>query len=132
VWAIFAEQGVNPLASHSTLTVTATDPVATEGGRIKGVFTFTRTGSTVSTLTVYYIVTGTATPGRDYATLGASVTFPAGANSVTKTVTSLADWSHERNASVIVTLSPHSSYTVGSPGAARVVILNEDPFPRLR
>jgi hypothetical protein len=114
------------------VTVTATSPIATEGGTIKGVFTFTRPGSTEDALSVYYRITGTATPGSDYKRFGTSVTFPAGANTATKTVIPLADRSHERNESVILTLSPHADYTVGIPSTARVVIVNEDPAPRLR
>jgi hypothetical protein len=115
-----------------SVTVTATSPIATEGD-VKSTFTFTRMGSTASSLTVFYNVNGTATPGSDYAPFGTSVTFPAGASTVTKTVTPVADRSHELNESVILTLvpspNPNPTYTPGNPSSARVMILNEDPFP---
>jgi hypothetical protein len=124
------------IRSDEVVTVTATDAIATEGGSTKGLFTFTPTGSTASSLTVFYNISGTAAPGSDYVSFGTSVTFPAGASTVTKTVTPLADRSHELNESVILTLipspSPVPTYTPGSPSVARVVILNEDPFPQLR
>jgi hypothetical protein len=113
------------------VTVTATTPLASEGDG-KGTFTFARTGNPSSALTVYYRVTGTATAGSDYASLGTSVTFAAGASTATKTVSPLQDNLHEGNESVILTLTPHPSYTGRNPSTARVVILNEDRFPRLR
>jgi len=61
-----------------TVTVTATDAVATEASLKTGTFTFTRTGSTTSLLTVYFTVSGTATAGKDYVSLGTSVIFPQG------------------------------------------------------
>ena len=45
---------------------------------------------------------------------------------------SRADQSHERNESVILTLSPRATYPVENPSTSRVIILNEDPMPRLR
>ena len=68
-----------------TVTVTATDATATEPASSTatatdtGVFRFTRTGSTTAALTVYYSVSGTATSGTDYASIGTSVTIPRGA-----------------------------------------------------
>ena len=121
-----------PATFVPAVTLTATIPPATEGGRIKGVFTFTRTGGTASSLIVYYRVTGTAIPVTDYVRFGTSLTFPAGAGTVSRTVTPRADRCHERNKSVIVRLTPHPSYTGGSPRSVRVPFLNEDPFPQLR
>jgi len=49
---------------------------AFEGGA-GGMFRFTRTGDTSSSLTVNYTVSGTATSGTDYTALSGSVTFAA-------------------------------------------------------
>jgi hypothetical protein len=53
------------------VTVVASDPTAGEpgSGQGTGTFTFSRTGSTASALTVNYTVAGTATSGIDYTAL---------------------------------------------------------------
>ena len=66
--------GAVEVNEFATVKVVATTPEAVEGGA-PGVFTFTRTGAPQTTLTIGYSVSGTATPGDDYAALGA-VTFP--------------------------------------------------------
>jgi hypothetical protein len=97
---------IGPAISPSAISVIATNPVVTEGSVTKGVFAFTRTGSTASALTVYFTISGTATPGGDYDSLGSSVTFAAGASTVNKTVNPRPDRSHERNESVILPAIP--------------------------
>ncbi len=73
------------------VSVSATDSGASENGPDTGTFTFTRTGSTAAALTVNFTVTGTATAGTDYASLGSSVTIPGGAASATALVTPVPD-----------------------------------------
>src|SRR5215213_1784963 len=67
-----------------TISVAATTQAA-EGGAT-GVFTFTRSGSTTGALTVNFTVGGTATAGSDYASIGNSVSFPAGTTNNTVNV----------------------------------------------
>ena len=98
-----------------TVTVTASDPTATEAGLTTGRYTFTRTGGTTTALTVNYTVAGTATAGSDYQALGTSVSFAAGATTVTKTVTPLQDSLIEANETVLLTLTAGTGYTVGTP-----------------
>ncbi|MBK8638924.1 MAG: hypothetical protein IPN92_11855 [Chromatiaceae bacterium] len=109
-----------------TVTVAATDNSATEAGLTTGTFTFSRSGNTAAALTVAYTVSGTATSGSDYRSLGASVSFAAGATSVTKTLTPLQDPLQELPESVIVTLKPSTSYAVGTPGSATVTLTSDD------
>ena len=61
-----------------SVTVTATDPTATEAGVTTGTFAVSRTGSTAAALTVNYTVSGSATPGSDYTALTGSLTIPPG------------------------------------------------------
>jgi len=63
------------------IAVMATTPSVHEASNSSAVFTITRTGSTVSDLLVRYAITGTATTGADYVSLGASVVIPAGSSS---------------------------------------------------
>jgi C1A family cysteine protease len=120
----------NPLAVTdvvtSTITVTANDPTATEAGPTTGQFTITRTGATTSALTVNYAVSGSATSGSDYNSIGTSVTIPSGSASKTITVTPINDTAVENDETVVVTLSSNTAYTVGSPNSATVTITSDD------
>jgi hypothetical protein len=106
--------------------VTATDATATEAGLTTGTFFFTRTGITANALTVYFTVSGTATAGSDYGSLGSSVFFPAGVTTATKTVTPIQDTLQELNETVVVTLTQHATYAVGSPASATVTLTSDD------
>jgi hypothetical protein len=112
--------------STTTVTITATDNTATEAGTTTGTFRVSRTGSTSGALTVYYTVSGTATPGSDYNALPGSATISAGSSTRTITVTPINDTLVESNETVIVTLSTNASYTVGSPSSATVTITSDD------
>lgn len=109
------------------VSVTGTDPTATESGASPGVFTVSRTGDTAAAISVGYGVGGTATAGSDYAALPGSVVLGVGQSSSTITVTPLDDLVDESRETVVLTLLAGSGYIVGSPGVATVTIGdNED------
>jgi lysophospholipase L1-like esterase len=110
----------------TTISVSATDASAAEAGLDPGTFTFTRAGATAAALTVNYTVSGTATSGTDYTSIGASVAFAAGSATATKTVTPIQDTTVESTETVIVTLAAGTGYTVGTPNAATVNIADDD------
>ena len=112
----------------ATLTIAATDSTATESGPTTGTFRVSRTGSTVSSLTVFYTLGGTAVSGTDYTLTPApsSVTIPAGSSSATITVTPINDVVMEGNETAVMTLSPRPNYTVGSPSSATVTIVSDE------
>lgn len=110
-----------------SVTVSATDPSAAEPAAT-GTFTFVRTGSTAAGLTVNFTVTGTATGGVDYTSIGTSVTFAPGHSTATKTVAPIDDADVEDSETVIVTLAAGTGYIVGSPSVA-VVALTSDDLP---
>lgn len=108
------------------VTVTATDPTATENPMTTGTFLIARTGSTAADLPVTYSVGGTATVGIDH-TLGAgTVVIPAGSTSLTLTLFPLDDTLVESDETVVVTIQPQSQYTVGAPSSATVTIASDD------
>ncbi|MBP6807950.1 MAG: hypothetical protein KA125_06610, partial [Chromatiaceae bacterium] len=109
-----------------SVSVTASDPSATEAGLTTGTFTFSRTGDTAPALTVNYTVEGTATAGSDYLALGTSVSFAAGATTATKTVTPVQDSLIEANETILLTLAPGTGYTVGTPASATVTLTSDD------
>jgi len=138
------------LVPKPTITITATDPQATEPEDIvpapyiddgiaqhpghdhgtaadNGTFTITRTGDTTADLIVDLQITGTATSGSDYTGLPTAVTIPAGSASVTIDVAPLADSVSEGPETVIATIAAKSIYTVGTPSAATVTIGDADP-----
>ncbi|MEO6567317.1 MAG: Calx-beta domain-containing protein, partial [Opitutaceae bacterium] len=116
---------LNVASTIPDVAVTATDSVAAEPSD-PGVFTFTRNGSTASTLTVNFTVTGTATAGSDYTSLGTSVTFAAGSATATLAVSPIDDLLVEGGETVILTLANGSGYTVGSPSLATITIQDDD------
>ncbi|MBP9605197.1 MAG: hypothetical protein KBE53_14100, partial [Chromatiaceae bacterium] len=108
------------------VSVRASDSSATEAGLTTGYYTFTRTGGTTTALTVNYTVGGTATAGSDYQALGTSVSFAAGASTVTKTVTPVQDSQVEANETIILTLAAGTGYAVGTPSRAKVILTSDD------
>jgi autotransporter-associated beta strand protein len=84
--------------------VTATDANAAETGPDTATFTFTREGSMSGDLTVPITVSGTATPGDDYAAFPESIVIPDGEETVTLTLTPIADNLPEGPETVIVSI----------------------------
>ncbi len=93
------------LTAASTVSVMATDAVASEAGPDSGTFTFTRSGSLSGALTVNFTLSGSATNGTDYTTLATSISMPDGAATVTLDVTPLADALAEGPETVVLTLA---------------------------
>ncbi len=114
-----------------TVTISATDPAASEAGPDPGTFTVTRTGSTAADLVVSYTVGGTATNGSDYTTLSNSVTIAAGSLLAPITITPIDDLGVEGDETVIITLAPNpAAYTIGTPASDTVTIADNDaPAP---
>jgi hypothetical protein len=117
--------------SLPVVSVTATDAAASEPGTDTGTFSISRTGATTTALTVSFAVTGTATSGTDYTSIGTSVTIAAGQTSAVVTVSPLDDTAVEGNETVILTLSANAAYTVGSPSSGTVTIADNDTPPSL-
>jgi hypothetical protein len=114
-------------AGGATVTVSASDADASEPGGNTASLIITRSGGDTSVpLTVALSAGGTATPGSDYAPLGASVTIAAGSGSTSLAVTPVDDALVEPAETVVVTLSPGPGYTVATPGSATVTIADDD------
>jgi M6 family metalloprotease-like protein len=112
-----------------TVTVIATSPTATEAGPTPGQFTVSRTGGTSEALVVRYAVTGTATPGDDYAPLSGSVTIGAGSDTATVAVLPVNDTTVESDETVVAAISADAAYVAGSPAIAAVRIWSDDGSP---
>ncbi|MCX7721660.1 MAG: Ig-like domain-containing protein [Verrucomicrobiae bacterium] len=152
-----------PTNSVPVVSIIAIDPVAAEGTNCFGwprfmpclsvdshgprwvtnaippntaTFVVRRSGSTNSTLTVFYRVSGTASNGVDYVRLPGSVTIPAGRRAAHVVVVPVDDELHEPLESVVVELIPSlievypPPYRVGRPArAAAVIVDNDAPRP---
>jgi hypothetical protein len=97
-------------------------------------YTFSRTGSTTSPLTVSYIVSGTATFNTDYTQTGAdsftdttgTVTFAADASTATVNIKPIADIVTEPNENVSLTLTTGIGYAIGTSISVIGTILDND------
>ena len=130
-YAAWIDSIVGGTVSLPTVRLVATDATAAETASgvtaNPGVFTISRTGVTTAALTVNYAISGTATNGVDYTTLGSSVVIPAGSASATITVTPRDDSQVESTETVSLTLAASSSYTVNAAQSSAVVsILDND------
>jgi hypothetical protein len=101
-------------AARPTVTIAATDKLATEADLHHGEFTVTRAGNSNFAMTVPYTVTGNAVAGTDYQALSGSVVFAAGQTSAKIAVIPLADDGPEDREHVLVTLNPGDTYVVGA------------------
>ncbi|MEY2881074.1 MAG: hypothetical protein RLZZ15_3454, partial [Verrucomicrobiota bacterium] len=105
-----------------TVTIAATKSTADESGANPGEFTVSRSGDTLSALTVNYGVGGTATNSLDYPVLLGSVTITIGASSVKIPLNPLPDTLVESTETVVLTLLAGTGYTIGTAATATVTI----------
>lgn len=125
------EYVTNMLASQNVITIAATDPTATEPDPGQkptdtGLFTITRGGFPLDSITVKLGIggpgVGFATAGVDYSNLPASVALPAGTSSATIALLPLANTNLQTPAIAQLELVAGTNYTVGMESNAAVVI----------
>ncbi|HYF00581.1 MAG TPA: DUF5605 domain-containing protein, partial [Planctomycetota bacterium] len=109
-----------------TVTVAASDANASEAGTDAGTFTITRSGATTAALAVNVTIGGTASGGSDYASIGASVTLPAGSATAVVRVVPVDDTAVEGAETVALAVAPGAGYAVGTPSSAVVTIADND------
>src|SRR6185436_7320526 len=100
-------------------------------------FTITRDGDTTNSLNVNFAVGGTAVYGADYVVSGATsfsgtsgrAPIPAGASSVTLTITPVSNSTSAAAQTVSLTLTSSSNlqYVVGTAASASLIIDNPAP-----
>ncbi|HEY1173672.1 MAG TPA: glycoside hydrolase family 9 protein [Verrucomicrobiae bacterium] len=109
-----------------TVTVTATDAIASENLLGVGVFTITRTGSLLAPLTINYTLGGTATQGVDYNATSLSLTLPIGISSAVVIITPVDDTAVEGEETVVLSLSGDGAYQMGAAASATISIADND------
>jgi hypothetical protein len=111
---------------QSSVTLTASDPEASETSPNSGGFTLTRTGSTAIPLTVTLSRSGSAVDGTDYTSIATTQTFAAGQSTLNLAVNPIDDTAIEDVETATLTLAPGTGYTIGSPSSGTVSITNND------
>jgi uncharacterized protein (DUF1800 family) len=123
----------NMLSQQNVITIAAIDPTATEPDPGQkpdntGLFTITRGGFPLDSITVRFGFggpgTGFASAGLDYSSLPVSVTLPAGSSSANVTVTPMANPGLQTPviAQLLLLPSTNNTYTIGTESNAAVVI----------
>jgi N-acetylglucosamine-6-sulfatase len=130
--ALGGTRSVQAAVTLPTVSIVASDAFASEASQ-KGAFLISRTGPTTARLLVNIRISGTARRGIDYALAGGSVgisnlvaVIPAGAASVTVTLSPKGDTTIEGNETAVITLAAGVGYIVGAPNRAAVTILDDD------
>jgi hypothetical protein len=120
-----------PVISPPVITLAVSPASVPEDGPANLAFTFLRSGSTSSALTVNYTVGGTATLGTDYtginiAGLTKTITFAAGAATASVSVDPTVDTGVEPNETVALSLAAGMGYTIGTTSPVVGTIANDD------
>lgn len=105
-----------------TVTVAASDPVASETGNDTGAVVFTRIGDLTRDLTVSYLAGGSAISGQDYRALPGTIVIPAGQPSATLIIQPRDNRLNDGGQTVEIILSDSPLYNVGVPGTGIVFI----------
>ena len=80
-------------------------------------------------LTLNYTVSGTATSGSDYTSIGTSVSVPSGSSFINISVPILNDSADEVDETVIITLGPGSHYTINSAANVHTLTITDNDVP---
>ena len=80
-------------------------------------------------LTLNYTVSGTATSGTDYTSIGTSVSVPSGSSFINISVPILNDSADEVDETVIITLGPGSHYTINSAANVHTLTITDNDVP---
>ncbi len=123
---IVSDPAVVTVSPPPTISILASDDVATEGAADAGAFVLSRAGSQAGAVTVNLNVTGNAASGSDYQAFVLPVIIPAGSNAVVIPVIPLNDNVPEGTESVVMTVQAGSGYVLGSPVTATVLIVDDD------
>jgi hypothetical protein len=118
-----------PRPSLPSVSVTALDAGASEGGGDTGAFRVSRTGPTNAPLTVGFTLGGSAVNGTDFNALSNCIVIPSGASKSGIIVTPQDDLAVEGTEYVSLSLFDTAAYTVGAGTNATVTLIDNEPDP---
>ncbi|WP_167335410.1 Calx-beta domain-containing protein [Pedobacter kyungheensis] len=107
---------------NTTATVTVAATANGAEAVTPGTFTFTLSNVATTDIQLTYSVTGTATSGADYTSIGTTVIIPAGQTTATVTVPVLDDHIAEGNETVILTLTAATSNSAVTAGTTPATV----------
>ena len=111
------------------ISVTATDPYASETAGDAGEFVITRTGAMTNALNVIVSYSGTATNTSDYATLPTTVTIPANQSSATLTLMPVNDTLIEGPEDATITISSNAAYVRDASAQTATINITDADTP---
>ncbi len=115
------------LGQAQTVTISSIDAVASEQGTNNASFRVNRTPNAASSLNVTISIAGTATPTDDYTPIATTVTIPAFSTFRMVNINGIVDDNFvEGDETIIITIVPDLSYTVGAADSATIVIEDND------
>lgn len=117
---------LDDLSPTPIVSLSLTDPSASEPGNGTGAFTLTRTGSTASSLAVGLLVGGTAEEGSDYVNVPSTVTFGQGVSQLLVDVAPRDDTLVEGPETVTLAVAPEPAFLLG-PHAPSLTIADDEP-----
>lgn len=117
---------LDDLSPTPIVSLSLTDPSASEPGNGTGAFTLTRTGSTASSLAVDLLVGGSAGEGSDYVNVPSSVTFGQGVSRLLVDVVPRDDTLVEGPETVTLGVAPEPGFLLG-PYAPTLTIADDEP-----
>jgi len=98
----------------------------TEGSSQPGKFTLTRMGDKTTSITVNYLLTGTADNGTDYVELSGSVEIPAGESTADVLINATHDALYDPDETVILTIDEGNGYIIDTPNDTATVTIYDD------
>ncbi len=110
----------------TSVSIAATDAIASEPGTDTATFTLTRAGDAADPLVVTFQLTGTAQYDVDYVATGLTATFAAGETQTVVTITPKDDAISEPVETVTATVIPGTAYAVASPASATISIYDNE------
>ncbi len=122
----FATSGNSAFNNLPTVSVVANIATASRATQNLAEWTFTRTGSTSSPLTVNFQFTGSAVKWNDYrrpqGDMPESITIPAGAATATLDIYAVSGTTWTGAETAILNISTDPSYNAGTPGSATITL----------
>ncbi len=106
----------------TVISVFTTTPTIAETGTNPGTFTIFRNGPLNSSLTVNLTLTGTATEGADYASVGTSIVMAPGELVASVSISPVADGLTEAAETVTLTIAPGNYTIAGDANTASITI----------
>ncbi len=128
--SVLAAYRVDPLAAAATVFIVDDEQgvsvsgsgVSAEDGSSTGTFVLSRTGSTLSNLTVFFRWAGTATT-NDFTPFSTNIVIPAGSNAVALPIAAISDGTNEGLETLVLTLATNAAYTVLTQNTAAIVLV---------